>query len=87
MFYEASLSGILRIIFWILVVSFIIRLVARMALPHVMRKADERMKEQMRRQEESRRPQRPEGHVTIENSRSRKSGSGDDYVDFIELKD
>jgi hypothetical protein len=87
MLYEASLSGILRIIFWILVVSFIIRLVARLALPHVMRKADERMKEHMRRQEEARRPQRPEGHVTIENNRSGKPGSGDDYVDFVELKD
>lgn len=87
MMYEASFSGILRIILWILIISFIIRLVARLALHHVIRKADERMKENIRRQEEARRPQRPEGHVTIENDKKQKGKSGDDYVDFVELKD
>ncbi len=85
--YEASFSGILRIIFWILIISFIIRIVARLALPHVIRKADERMKENMHRQRESQRPQRPEGHVIIENNKTNKTKSGDDYADFVELKD
>jgi hypothetical protein len=87
MIHEASLSGILRIIFWILVISFIVRLVARLALPHVVRKANERMNENIRRQDEARRPARPEGHVTIENDAARKTKSGDDYVDFVEIKD
>lgn len=87
MIHEASLSGILRIIFWILIISFIIRLIARLALPHVMRKADEQMKENLRRQQEARRPARPEGHVTIENNNAGKTKSGDDYVDFVEIKD
>ena len=88
MVYEASLGGVLRIILWILAISFIIRLVARLAIPHVVRGAQERMQEEMRRRQEAARPPRREGHVTVEtdSQRSSKTDKGD-YVDFVEIKE
>ncbi len=89
MLYEASLSGVLRIIFWIIVVSFIIRLIARMALPYVMKKAQENMQQRMRDMHQQQRPQRPEGDVSIHSASknaSHKSQEGE-YVDFVEIKD
>jgi hypothetical protein len=88
MVYEASLAGIIRIIFWILVISFIIRLVARMALPHVVRGAQERMQEEMRRRQEAARPPRREGEVRVETDRRGKDhDQGGEYVDFVEIKE
>ena len=88
MIYEASLSGILRIIFWILVISFVIRLVARMALPHVIRKAEEKMRERSREYGRSQQPPRSEGEITIEKGKNARAGSGGgDYVDYVEIKD
>lgn len=88
MIYEASFSGVLRIIFWILVFSFIIRLIARMALPYVMKKAGEQMQENIRRQQEAQRPSRREGDVIIESGKKRpsKDDSGE-YTDYVEIKD
>lgn len=88
MIYEASLSGIIRIIFWLVLISFIIRLIARLATPYVVKKAEETMRqraEQYRRQQQ---PQRREGEVTVEKTTKTagKSVSGD-YVDYVEVKD
>jgi hypothetical protein len=92
MIHEASFSGILRILFWIILISFIVRLVARLALPVVVRKSQEQMRQQMeaamRRQREQSQPPRPEGSVTVEkpSSKSRPTDDGD-YVDFVEVKE
>lgn len=88
MVYEASFSGIIKILFWIFFISFLIRLIARMALPHVMRKAQERMNENARQFNERQQPIRPEGDVTIEKGKSSKGGSdGGDYINYVEIKD
>ena len=88
MVYEASLAGILRIIFWILVVSFVIRLIARLAIPHVVRAAQERMHEQMRNQQHAREERRPEGEVRVESHPNNKSKNNDgEYVDYVEIKE
>lgn len=88
MIYEASFSGIIRIIFWIFAIGFIIRLIANLALPHVMRKAEERMRENANRFRENQRPQRNEGDITIENGKSNSgSKSNGEYVDYVEIKD
>lgn len=88
MVYEASLGGVLRIILWILAISFIIRLVARLAIPHVVRGAQERMQEEMRRRQEAARPPRREGQVTVEtDKRSSSNTDKGDYVDFVEIKE
>jgi uncharacterized membrane protein len=78
----------LRIIFWILVVSFVIRLIARLAIPHVVRAAQERMQEQMRNQQQAREERRPEGEVRVESHTNNKSKKNDgEYVDYVEIKE
>ena len=88
MVYEASLGGVIRIILWILAISFIIRLVARLAIPHVVRGAQERMQEQMRNQQRAREDRRREGEIRVE-SNKRDKGRNDDgeYVDYVEIKE
>jgi hypothetical protein len=88
MVYEASLAGILRIIFWILVVSFVIRLIARLAIPHVVRGAQERMQEQMRNQQRAREDRRKEGEIRVEsNNKGRGRNEDGEYVDYVEIKE
>jgi hypothetical protein len=88
MVYEASLAGILRIIFWILVVSFVIRLIARLAIPHVVRAAQDRMQEQMRNQQRTQEDRRKEGEIRVEsNNRDRGRNDDGDYVDYVEIKE
>ncbi len=88
MVYEASLAGILRIIFWILVVSFVIRLIARLAIPHVVRSAQERMQEQMRNQQRAREDRRKEGEIRVEsNNKGRGRNEDGEYVDYVEIKE
>jgi hypothetical protein len=85
---EASFSGVLRILFWIFAIAFLIRLIANMALPYVMRKAEQKMRENAQRFQESQRPTRSEGEVTIESNKSKSRNKGDDdYVDYVEIKD
>jgi hypothetical protein len=88
MVYEASLAGILRIIFWILVVSFVIRLIARLAIPHVVRAAQDRMQEQMRNQQRAQEDRRREGEVRVEtNNRDKGRNNDGEYVDYVEIKE
>lgn len=88
MIYEASFQGLFKVILWMIVISIIIRLVARLALPHVIKKSEQVMRERMQKMQEQQRPQRPEGDVTIESQkRSRPGGNDGDYVDYVELKD
>lgn len=88
MVYEASLGGIVKIILWILFISFIIRLVARLAIPHVVRAAQDRMQEQMRNQQRAREDQRREGEVRVESNTRNKGRKDDgDYVDYVEIKE
>ena len=88
MVYEASLAGILRIIFWILVVSFVIRLIARLAIPQVVRAAQDRMQEQMRNQQRTQEDRRKEGEIRVEsNNRDKGRNDDGDYVDYVEIKE
>ena len=89
MVYEASLSGILRIIFWIIAISFLLRLIARLALPYVMRRAEENMRQKMNDFQNSQRPTRTEGDVSIDNGGSPNNSKNRDgeFVDYIEIKD
>jgi hypothetical protein len=84
---EASFSGLLRVIFWILVVSAAIRLIAYLATPYVVRKAEETLRSRMQNQQ---RPQdhRKEGDVIVEPTKKKQNpDKGGDYVDYIEIKD
>jgi hypothetical protein len=84
---EASFSGLLRVIFWILVVSAIIRLVAYLATPYVVRKAEETLRSRMQNQQ-GQRDQRREGEVTVEPPKKKSTpDKGGEYVDYVEIKD
>jgi hypothetical protein len=91
MIYEASLGGLVRVLFWFFAAYFVIRLVARMALPVVIRKSEEHMRKQaeaFRQQQGHGERKRAEGEVTVERNDARKSTSRDgDYVDYVEIKD
>lgn len=85
---EASLQGIVKIIFWFFAIAFIIRLVARMALPYVVKKGEQAMRDRMQQMQDQQRPQRNEGEVTIEKNASAHTSKGSgDYVDYVEIKD
>ncbi len=89
MVHEASFTGALRIIFWILLVSFIIRLVVRLATPYVVKKSEDvlrrRMEEFQNQQRQQNQPRRNEGEVTIE---SRKPPKDDgEFTDYVEIKE
>jgi len=69
-------------------VSFIIRLVARLAIPHVVRGAQERMQEQMRNQQRAREDRRKEGEIRVESNNTGKGRTDDgEYVDYVEIKE
>lgn len=89
MFYEASAAGVLRIIFWIVVISFLFRLIARMALPYAMKKAEQNMRERMNNYQQSQQPKRSEGDVSIqsEGAKGKRNPSEGEYVDYVEIKD
>lgn len=89
MIYEASFYGALRIIFWILLISFIIRLVVRMATPYVVKKSEDvlrrRMEEFQNQQRQQNQPSRSEGEVTIESRKPRKDDG--EFTDYVEIKE
>jgi len=87
--YEASLSNVLRIVLWLILISFIIRLVARLALPIVIKKAEQRMRENQSGQTRSHQPPRKEGEVTVEKNgdRSGNTPRDGDYVDYVEIRE
>ncbi|MDZ4751514.1 MAG: hypothetical protein SGI87_07875 [Flavobacteriales bacterium] len=86
MIVEASISGVLKIIFYIILFSALIRFVAHLAAPYVIRNAQEALKERMRSQQEQNQ-QRREGDITIEKSpKSAKDDKGE-YVDYVEIKE
>lgn len=88
MYYEASLTGVIRIIFYLILFSFIIRIIARMALPIVVKRAESRMRQQAEEYQRRTNPPRKEGEVTIEsNNKSNGKSNDGEYVDYVEIKD
>lgn len=88
MIYEASMSGILRIILWLILISFVIRLIARLATPYVVKKAEETLRNRAAQFNQQNQPPRKEGEITIEKNKPNQKGSGSgDYVDYVEVKD
>lgn len=84
---QASFSGLLRVVFWILVVSAAIRLIAYLATPYVIRKAEETLRSRMQNHQQTQ-DRRKEGEVTVEPPKKKPTqDQGGDYVDYIELKD
>ncbi len=88
MIQEASFTGVIRIIFYIILISFIIRLVARLALPIVVKKAEDNMRKRADNFYKSQQSQRPEGDVKVESDKKKEKREIDgEYVDYVEIKD
>lgn len=88
MIQEASFTGVIRIIFYIILISFIIRLIARIALPIVVKKAEENMRNRADNFYRSQQPPRPEGDVKVESNKKKDKREIDgEYVDYVEIKD
>ena len=86
MIYEASWRGLFNFIFWLIAISFILRLFARLATPYVVRKAQEQMRDQMHHNDNHMHEQtrRKEGEVTVEKNRKPQP---EEYSDYTEIKD
>lgn len=85
--YEASLMGVIRILLWLFLISMIIRLVARLALPVVIRKAEQTMRDRQNGFHKTQNSPRREGEVTIETPRTSAASKEGEYVDFVEIKE
>lgn len=73
----ASFTGLVKIIFWLIVVSSIFRFFIKLTANYAVRKVNEEVNRQ-----------RKEGEVHIQNSQnSQKPTPEGEYVDFIEIKD
>lgn len=73
--YESSLWGVIRILLWIIFISYLLRLIARMSVNYAMNKTKEEL-ERHARQEAQR----------AEKNKPKKPPVGE-YVDYIEIKD
>ncbi len=96
----AEFSGFLRTVLTILIVIYALRFLGKLLAPWMMRKAQSKIQnmaeDQMRKQGfdmNGKQQQRPEGSITVENVKSKKSNSttktssDDDYVDFVEVSE
>jgi hypothetical protein len=84
MIYEASWRGLFNFIFWLVAISFILRLIARLAAPYVVRNMQKQMRDQMNQFQNTSQRQRAEGDVTVEKNGTRAK---EEYTDYIEIKD
>jgi len=85
--YEASLMGVVRILLWLFLISIVIRLIARLALPVVLKKADQAMRERQEAFRQNQSSPRKEGEVRVEKNKEEKKQVDGEYVDFVEIRD
>ncbi len=88
-YYQASIGGLLRTVLTILIIIMVIRLIARLAYPIVVKKAEETLRQRAEEHYRRNTPPRREGDVKVENKSTQKNTKNDDgdYVDFVEIKD
>lgn len=78
MIQEGSLSGLLEVILWLLVISAIVRFFVRLTAQYAVNKVNHEVNKTRRR----------EGDVTVQGDTKKSSKEADgDYVDYIEIKD
>ena len=74
----ASLSGVLKTIFWIFIISGIIRLVVRYTANYAVSKVNEEVNRNQKREADT--------HAKRKTTSGNKTPASE-YVDFIEIKD
>lgn len=91
MIYEASGTGLLKTIFYIIVIYYALKFIGRVVLPIVLglivKKAADKMQSQY--QQQFQQDHRSEGEVIVENVKSKKGtkkADDSEYVDYEEIK-
>jgi hypothetical protein len=72
--YTASLWGVIRILLWIIFISYLLRMIARMSVNYAMNKTREELERQQRK-------------ATAQPSPRKNQTPVGEYVDYIEIKD
>jgi flagellar biosynthesis/type III secretory pathway M-ring protein FliF/YscJ len=72
--YTASLWGVIRILLWIIFISYLLRMIARMSVNYAMNKTREELERQQRQ-------------ATAQPSTKKNQTPVGEYVDYIEIKD
>ncbi len=72
--YSASLWGVIRILLWIIFISYLLRMIARMSVNYAMNKTREELERQQRQA------------TTAQPTKKNQAPVGE-YVDYIEIKD
>jgi hypothetical protein len=76
----ATLGGVIRTIFWIILISYLLRFIARMSVQYAMNKTQEEMQRQFQQQQHQQQYQNKQ-----QSSKSHEPVG--EYVDYIEIKD
>ena len=76
----ATLGGVIRTIFWIILISYLMRFIARMSVQYAMNKTQEEMQRQFHQQQQQQQYQNKQ-----QSSKSHEPVG--EYVDYIEIKD
>ena len=85
------LVGLIRFLFWFLVISYLFKILVRIFAPFLMKRFAKNMQERFNKQYQNpENPPREEGEVTLERtdtSTKTKSNDVGDYVDFEEVEE
>jgi hypothetical protein len=76
----ATLGGVIRTIFWIILISYLLRFIARLSVQYAMNKTQEEMQRQFQQQQQQQQYQNKQ-----QSSKSHEPVG--EYVDYIEIKD
>ena len=81
--------GLLKFIFWFFFISYLIKILARLFAPILMKRFANKMQDRFNQHyQDQQPPSQQEGEVTIEkthNSMKKKAGNIGEYVDFEEV--
>ena len=72
--FSASLWGVIRILLWIIFISYLLRMIARMSVNYAMNKTREEL-------------ERQQNQTHVQNTNKKNRAPVGEYVDYIEIKD
>tara|TARA_X000000368_G_C22956374_1_gene678928 strand:- start:328 stop:588 length:261 start_codon:yes stop_codon:yes gene_type:complete len=85
------LAGLIKFIFWFFFISYLIKVIARIFAPLLMKRFANKMQENFQRKyQNTQNPPQEEGKVTLEKTKPSapiKSDDVGDYVDFEEVEE
>jgi hypothetical protein len=72
--YQASLWGVIRVLLWIIFISYLLRMIARMSVNYALNKTREEL-------------ERQQGQTSSQPKPKKNQTPVGEYVDYIEIKD